>query len=238
MAKYVSLNNLTKYDGNIKEYIRENAQSIQRNTMPVASEDNLGDIVQYTGTTGGDYINGYFYKCISDEAATPTYSWINIEVNPQLETATPSEVDTITDIYDEDYVFLLASTLSWENNPYCFVWHKDEPTSAYKPWYGEAMTLTDLTYDGKKIYKYAIPADGPYGEYNMCIFTQDGQNQTADLDVQKGKVYNPSTNTWLDIRTKPLAENKIISIEGLNEYNIKMKEYVDSIVLDTLGGSY
>ena len=205
MAKYVSLDNLTKYDSNIKEYIGENAQYTQYDTMPPASIDNLGYIIQYTGVTGNGYTNGFFYKCISDGAATPTYSWVNISVSPQLTTATTSEVDAVTDIYDEDYVFLLAPTSAWENNPYCYMWHKNNSSSAYKPWYGEAMTLTDMTYNGQKIYKYAIPADGPYGAYNMCLFTQNGQ--------------------------RPLATDKVVTIGGLAEYDSKVKDYID----DTLG---
>ena len=43
-------------------------------TMPTASADNLGQIVQFVGTTG-TYANGYFYRCVSDGESTPTYSW-------------------------------------------------------------------------------------------------------------------------------------------------------------------
>ena len=53
-------------------------ETIQYSTMPTASVDNLGKIVQYTGTTTTTapiYTNGHFYKCVSDGAVTPTYSW-------------------------------------------------------------------------------------------------------------------------------------------------------------------
>lgn len=53
---------------------------IQFSTMPTANADNLGKIVQFIGTTDSTYTNGYFYKCISDGAVTPTYSWENINV--------------------------------------------------------------------------------------------------------------------------------------------------------------
>jgi len=53
--------------------------SIQYITMPTASADNLGQIVQFTGTTDSTYTNGYFYVCVSDDN---TYSWENIEVQP------------------------------------------------------------------------------------------------------------------------------------------------------------
>lgn len=47
---------------------------VQYSTLPTASADNLGQIVQYIGETGV-YVNGYFYKCVSDGEADPTYSW-------------------------------------------------------------------------------------------------------------------------------------------------------------------
>lgn len=56
-------------------------EAVQYSTMPTASADNLGDIVQYTGASvANSYTNGYFYKCVSDGQSTPTYSWENIDV--------------------------------------------------------------------------------------------------------------------------------------------------------------
>jgi len=53
---------------------------IQYSTMPTASAETVGKIIQYTGTTTNDYTNGYFYIGTSDEEETPTYSWENINV--------------------------------------------------------------------------------------------------------------------------------------------------------------
>jgi len=47
-----------------------------------ASEDNLGKVVQYTGTTTNSFTHGYFYECVSDGQSTPTYSWEEVEVQP------------------------------------------------------------------------------------------------------------------------------------------------------------
>ena len=55
---------------------------VQTDTIPTASVNYLGKIYQYTGTTGVVYTNGYFYKCVSDGAASPTYSWVQVEVQP------------------------------------------------------------------------------------------------------------------------------------------------------------
>ena len=57
---------------------------IQYNTLPTASEDNLGKVVQYMGTTNANYTHGYFYECVSDGQSTPTYSWVNVRVEDDI----------------------------------------------------------------------------------------------------------------------------------------------------------
>lgn len=56
--------------------------AVQYSTIPTASADNLGDIVQFTGTTDANYTNGYFYKCVSDGQEPATYSWSQVSVQP------------------------------------------------------------------------------------------------------------------------------------------------------------
>ena len=56
-------------------------QPVQVTSLPTASASELGNIYQFTGTTG-TYTNGYFYKCVSDGASSPTYSWVQVEVQP------------------------------------------------------------------------------------------------------------------------------------------------------------
>lgn len=56
-------------------------QPVQVTSLPTASASEVGKIYQFTGTTG-TYTNGYFYKCVSDGAASPTYSWVQVEVQP------------------------------------------------------------------------------------------------------------------------------------------------------------
>lgn len=54
----------------------------QYSSMPTASEDELGNIYQFTGTTDANYTNGYFYKCVSDGQNPATYSWSQVSVQP------------------------------------------------------------------------------------------------------------------------------------------------------------
>ena len=48
--------------------------SIQVDTMPVASADNVGKIFQYVGETG-TYKKGHFYECIWNRYDTTVYEW-------------------------------------------------------------------------------------------------------------------------------------------------------------------
>lgn len=56
--------------------------TVQYSTMPTASADNLGKIVQFIGTTDVNYTNGYFYKCVSDGQDPATYSWTRVDIQP------------------------------------------------------------------------------------------------------------------------------------------------------------
>lgn len=89
----LKINKLTKaqYDAAIQAgTIGENEISIitdldefiQVDTMPTADASLEGKIYQFIGTTDQNYTNGYFYKCVSDGAVTPTYSWERIDVQP------------------------------------------------------------------------------------------------------------------------------------------------------------
>ena len=53
--------------------ISEKEDVFRYTTMPTASQDNEGDIVQYIGTTTSTYTNGYFYKCIYED---DVYKWV------------------------------------------------------------------------------------------------------------------------------------------------------------------
>ena len=55
---------------------------VQRSTMPVASQDEEGNIYQFIGTTDANYTHGYFYECVSDGGNPATYSWTQTDVQP------------------------------------------------------------------------------------------------------------------------------------------------------------
>ena len=99
-------NSNTDYDVIWKDLPEEK----QYSTMPVASVDNVGDIVQYTGVSNPDYINGYFYKCVLDGS---TYKWENIAVQPASGTSGVDSVNgkTGTVILDAEDLGFQESTM-------------------------------------------------------------------------------------------------------------------------------
>lgn len=52
--------------------IKVEGQTIQRNVLPEASEEEAGKIYQYIGADTPDLVNGYFYQCVADGAG---YKW-------------------------------------------------------------------------------------------------------------------------------------------------------------------
>ena len=81
--------------------------SIQVDTMPIASVDAFGKIYEFIGSTG-TYVNGYFYECVSDGEPTPTYSWVQKNVQPNAESFTFNKDDFNIDS-STDKVSLLPS---------------------------------------------------------------------------------------------------------------------------------
>ena len=67
----------------------------QLDTLPAASADLVGEIVQYTGGTAENLNHGWFYQCVSDGEPTPTYSWQNVSVQEPTEIATASTVGVV-----------------------------------------------------------------------------------------------------------------------------------------------
>lgn len=54
--------------------------SIQKESLPVASEEEVDNIYQYIGETTATLTNGYFYKCIENDGS---YSWVEKSVTKE-----------------------------------------------------------------------------------------------------------------------------------------------------------
>ena len=69
---------------------------IQMDVMPAASEDEEGNIYQYTGATTANYTNGYFYQCIEDPETPDTYIWVEKSVSDASSSGELSDTLTCT----------------------------------------------------------------------------------------------------------------------------------------------
>ena len=71
------------------------------NVMPSAVAGNEGVFVQFTGTSTSDYKYGFFYECVSDGEPTPTYSWVNREVQDgfRKDVLPTASVDYLGEVY-------------------------------------------------------------------------------------------------------------------------------------------
>ena len=67
-------------DGFVAGWVKP--EIVQRSVLPQASEEEVGNIYQYVGTTDANYTNGYFYKCVSDGQTPATYSWARVDTQP------------------------------------------------------------------------------------------------------------------------------------------------------------
>lgn len=83
--KYYSFdsNNTVDADtGRWREFKGGGGQIIQVEELPEPSEELEGVIYQYIGEDDAPLVNGYYYQCVSDGEATPTYSWEQKNVQP------------------------------------------------------------------------------------------------------------------------------------------------------------
>ena len=85
--------NSTNYvtSGGVYAAIYTKQDTMQFNTMPTASAEFSGKIIQYVGVSDSTYINGYFYKCIREIVdENEFYSWEIIRYSPTVDSAISS----------------------------------------------------------------------------------------------------------------------------------------------------
>lgn len=75
--EYMYINEDWEKIGDTEIDLSDYQHTMQYAVVPNATADNLGKIIQYTGTTDSTYTNGYYYKCVQDGS---TYKWENIQV--------------------------------------------------------------------------------------------------------------------------------------------------------------
>jgi len=119
----ITVSTLDRFKTKIEDEIPD---SVQYSTMPTATVDLAGKIVQYTGSTTASYANGFFYKCVTGSTAG-TYEWIPVAVQEGGGSAVQSDWEQ-TDSTADDYI---------KNKPDMFnvieqVWTMPKPSEEYQ----------------------------------------------------------------------------------------------------------
>lgn len=108
-------------DGFVAGWVKP--EIVQRSTMPQASEDELGNVYQFVGTTDANYTNGYFYKCASDGQNPATYSWSQVDVQPAADPL-PSQTGQSGKFLTTD-----GTDASWSDKPLVNTNSSNTPTT-------------------------------------------------------------------------------------------------------------
>lgn len=162
-------------------------------TMPTASIGLVGKIVQYTGTTGGGYTNGYFYKGIATNI--PSVATIGIGES--------------TGITEASIVKATFEGLITTSGTYNFIFDGTDWT-----YDGNVVTLSDFgisvvgTPDNLDVVvieytasSFAYSWDRVDVQPNRPIVVTDLVSTTKALDVAENTIYKLGTLTALTLTT-------------------------------------
>lgn len=255
--EYLYINDEWELIGSTAIDISGKQDTMQFSTMPTASADYLGRIVQYTGTTNANYINGYFYVCVgTTENDVTTYSWSNVEVqekssNAPLYTASlevggassewPSEgtlgtndklilQNIINDAYKKGFEFinLIVTKSSQKAEPVTFnCGYKDRCNIQTKP---TRIWLYALATDQRFIDGYT--QELPYISSFQFVINLSWSNDTVSV----------SSGTFYKTKGYFLTTTNGTVYTPTSNYHPATKKYVDdsiaAAITTTLGGSY
>lgn len=180
----ITAHSLNMYDGtfeHIEGYLEDHPIA-QTTTMPTASASELGNVYQFVGETTATFTQGYFYKCVSDGAEEPTYSWQNINVQSGGGGGA-SALSDLTDVNivsptDGEGLIYNGSNQKWKNG--------NAPSALTNDYWSNSTTYA--------VGDIVIYLNGLY----RCIVANTGQTPTATAyweaislsDINKRKVVN------------------------------------------------
>lgn len=91
----ITIEDVTNLDNGLTyDAISKTLSGSQHDTMPTASADWVGKVIQYTGADTPDYDSGHFYRCVDDAGS---YEWEEAEI---VDTLTQQQLDTLLSLFD------------------------------------------------------------------------------------------------------------------------------------------
>jgi len=183
--------NLKVSDDSINDQTVVKGETIQVDTLPTASADELGNVYQYLGTTTSDYTHGYFYECVLKGS---TYVWENCRVQDSILYVTPPTVTVGTYTYNGTAQGPTITWVSPSDEANCIVTNATKTNAGS---YTLTIVLKDIGYmkwsdesTADKTYNYSI------GKITLTVptvsgsFTYDGTQKSATISG-----FNSSTMT-------------------------------------------
>lgn len=186
-------------------------QSIQKEELPLASADELGNIYQYIGESG-TYTNGRFYKCILNSSV---YSWSEIKMveNPVVYSETAPNINAYetgsivcytgedSGSFEKGHLYKKSET---SFTYYYWTFYRDSAKTQPYIFYTQEETLAN----GVKVYQ-ANPATGEgdislvgsIANYQEFSFFVNGSSSVQyfhpEADTSKNRTI--TEGDWIDI---------------------------------------
>ena len=157
-------------------------QTIQANGTATAVGEITAKEITAPEITGYKFTSWTLGNGITNKSANTTTNPINI-------TTKASGTYTLTANYEKVVTVYFVNSSKWSTVT-CHHWHEGGSGTS---WPGDKLTTTGETVNEFDVYKATFT-----NEHDMCIFSNNGASQTANLEVQDGKYYYPLKNQWYD----------------------------------------
>ena len=188
-------------------------QTIQANGTATAVGEITAKEITAPEITGYKFTSWTLGNGITNKSANTTTNPINI-------TTKASGTYTLTANYEKVVTVYFVNSSKWAIVT-CHHWHEGGNGTS---WPGDKLTITGETVNEFDVYKATFT-----NEHDMCIFSNNGASQTANLEVQDGKYYYLLKNQWYDSLNDipaidPLATN-VFLVGGMNGWSTDTDEF-------------
>ena len=220
--------------------------------MPTASADTVGKIVQYTGTTDSTYTNGYFYIGTTDGAATPTYGWENINVQPG--SSSSGNVPTYVIVSNQSNLSMTSSSeIVLDNDT------KEQIRAIFQDIYNKGYNEYKILFNYKNKHFLLFSSTNVSGLTNKpdVIYFSNSFNYsgeiyfsklsavftwTGDILTVSSAYYSAPSLSYIITDKQYLKKTNTAAYTVSGDYNPATKKYVDdsitAAITTTLGGNF
>ena len=201
-------------------------QSIQKEELPLASADELGNIYQYVGETG-TYTKGYFYECVSDGKPSPTYSWkavISAGDSIQKESLPVASEEEVGNIYQ----YIGETTASFTNG---YFYECIENNGSYS-WVEKPVTKEEVV---EGYYRISTGAFYEESNYRTLISPKE---KVLYVDLNSNQVfrYNGTAYEIVSKCIQTISESSSLKIN--NDVIYRLQNVVEKTTVLHNGSSY